>query len=603
MMNRRLCLLIIFSIASWGLSIPSGRIIYSIDPDTDENDRILRRRHDGMLLKLVFSDEFEEDGRSFAAGADDIFEAIEKPDDTNQAIQFYNSSKEYVTTKNGSLVLTTRAVKTSWVTGKSLLSGSKVTETKNYTSGMIQTWNKFCFTGGVLELSIELPGTAESGGLWPAAWLMGNLARASWEKTTMHKWPWSYDRCDGGVSDLKTKQEINACDPNPGYGMHPNQGRGAPEIDIFEVMPGHNMPGLPKPVQAFMSNSLQVSPGVDHSKRPVTGHALTSNDTWYRDLYYDPKRSELNYGFWGQECGPVVDTTVNRIHKYQQDAISVNTFLNESHFSSQHIYRLEWQPGSSEGGGYLEWYLDNEFIFGINGDSMAELTGAMIPTEPMYLILNTAVSHRWGFPEPCDIAHCPVCWRCYDCTNPDCQCSLPDGMKGCKNLPAEMKIDYVRLYQDPKNPAHTLGCSPFSHPTKQYIDAHSSDYAQWRPTPDTLVLPVGPTVVGYVLGVVSLGLIGLGAGWHFCRGRSAFIPIPDSNHLLSSGVISSASGSSISSEINSFAYLGTTSGGGFDSSKSGQSESFRSTLATESGIELGSASFRAGYQQVSETER
>ena len=37
--------------------------------------------------------------------------------------------------------------------------------TKNYTSGMIQSWNKFCFTGGVLELSIKLPGHAFSGGM------------------------------------------------------------------------------------------------------------------------------------------------------------------------------------------------------------------------------------------------------------------------------------------------------------------------------------------------------------------------------------------------------------------------------------------------------
>jgi len=38
------------------------------------------------------------------------------------------------------------------------------TLTKNYTSGMIQSWNKFCFTGGILEMSIELPGEVDSGG-------------------------------------------------------------------------------------------------------------------------------------------------------------------------------------------------------------------------------------------------------------------------------------------------------------------------------------------------------------------------------------------------------------------------------------------------------
>ena len=41
------------------------------------------------------------------------------------------------------------------------------------------TWNKFCFTGGILEVSLQLPGPHNSGGLWPAFWLMGNLAKAT----------------------------------------------------------------------------------------------------------------------------------------------------------------------------------------------------------------------------------------------------------------------------------------------------------------------------------------------------------------------------------------------------------------------------------------
>lgn len=74
-----------------------------------------------------------------------------------------NSSTEYVTTRDGSLVLTTRAVKTSWTEwDKDRLRPQQYT--KNYTSGMIQTWNKFCFTGGVLEMGIDLPGDADSGG-------------------------------------------------------------------------------------------------------------------------------------------------------------------------------------------------------------------------------------------------------------------------------------------------------------------------------------------------------------------------------------------------------------------------------------------------------
>ena len=34
-------------------------------------------------------------------------------------------------------------------------------------------------------------------------------------------------------------------------------------------------------------------------------------------------------------------------------------------------------------------------------------------------------------------------------SNAECQCTLPDGMKNCKNLPAKMEIDFIRLYQVP----------------------------------------------------------------------------------------------------------------------------------------------------------
>jgi beta-glucanase (GH16 family) len=209
--------------------------------------------HDNRKLDLVMSDEFSEDDRSFGGDNDLSFEAIEKPDNSNEALQFYNSSKEYVTTKGGHLVITTRAEKTSWMEWDST-EHRPVQRTKNYTSGMVQSWNKFCFTGGVLEIAINMPGAA---GLWPAAWLMGNLARATFDTSTMYIWPWSYNRCDGSVPDLKAKQEINACDSsggetgssnnrhnnhdddpgrgktNPSNGLHAQHGRGAPEIGTY----------------------------------------------------------------------------------------------------------------------------------------------------------------------------------------------------------------------------------------------------------------------------------------------------------------------------------------------------------------------------------
>ncbi|RYY87742.1 hypothetical protein EON63_03555 [archaeon] len=55
----------------------------------------------------------------------------------------------------------------------------------------------------------------------------------------------------------------------------------------------------------------------------------------------------------------------------------------------------------------------------------------------------------------------------------ECQCALPDGLKGCKNLPAEMKVDYIRLYQDVTDSSHSLGCSTKSFPSSQFIAAHA----------------------------------------------------------------------------------------------------------------------------------
>lgn len=134
-------------------------------------------------------------------------------------------------------------------------------------------------------------------------------------------WPWSYDTC-GVIDHLESRQEINACDESPPSGMHPFQGRGAPEIDIFEVMLGHTMPKKEKPTQAFMSSSLQIAPGIPKMHRPKNGHKLNSSFVWYDGVRIG-ERGSFNDGFWGQECGPEVDPTTH--HKYMEDAISVNT--------------------------------------------------------------------------------------------------------------------------------------------------------------------------------------------------------------------------------------------------------------------------------------
>ena len=84
---------------------------------------------------------------------------------------------------------------------------------RHFKSGMLQSWNKFCFTGGIIEVDVQFPGTIfcpcivviskavgyfqylhilsgrhDVGGLWPAVWMLGNLGRATYEASTNLLW-------------------------------------------------------------------------------------------------------------------------------------------------------------------------------------------------------------------------------------------------------------------------------------------------------------------------------------------------------------------------------------------------------------------------------
>lgn len=138
--------------------------------------------------------------------------------------------------------------------------------------------------------------------------------------------------------------------------------------------------------------------------------------------------------------------------------------LNDSYWKSPHKFRLEWQPGDD---GYVRWYVDDKFRFGIEQAGLDEM-GSKIPQEPSYVIMNTAISTSWGFPNP------P--WGCteYDCKDPEARCGFNAGF--CQSLPAEFSIDYVRVYQNKQDPRQTVGCNPREFPTKKFILAHEYRY-------------------------------------------------------------------------------------------------------------------------------
>lgn len=155
----------------------------------------------------------------------------------------------------------------------------------------------------------------------------------------------------------------------------------------------------------------------------------------------------------------------SREESYQCDAISSIASLEDSFFNSLHTFRLEWQPGKDDG--YIHWYIDGEFKFGIEAASLKE-QGSMIPNEPSSIILNTAISTSWGFPNP------P--WGCtlYDCKDPEGQCGFNPGF--CKSLPASFLVDYIRIYQNKNDSRQTIGCNPRDYPTKKFIEGHAYRY-------------------------------------------------------------------------------------------------------------------------------
>eukprot|EP01052_Picozoa_sp_SAG31_P035315 SAG31_NODE_4244_length_3423_cov_1.807461_2_plen_145_part_00 len=82
--------------------------------------------------------------------------ALQMHPNTMQQVCFYNAS--LADTVNGNLRL--RTTNTS-VVGKFFeRDGTISTFTRPYSSAMLQSWNKFCYTEGVIEMSAQLPGRA-----------------------------------------------------------------------------------------------------------------------------------------------------------------------------------------------------------------------------------------------------------------------------------------------------------------------------------------------------------------------------------------------------------------------------------------------------------
>ncbi|KAK0476644.1 beta-glucan synthesis-associated [Armillaria novae-zelandiae] len=405
-----------------------------IDLDTPREAYTVSSWHDpSRNLQLVFSDEFNTDGRTFYPGDDPYWEAADLHYWGTNNMEWYDPAA--ITTKDGSLVITL---------------SQKETHDLNY-QGMVSTWNKFCFTGGYIETSVLLPGTTNVLGLWPAIWTMGNLGRAGYGASLEGTWPYTYDSCDvgtvanqtvnnepvaatvdgdagkGGVLSYLPGQRLSRCtcpgESHPGP-THPDGtfvGRSAPEIDVFEAQINEHT------LIAQVSQSGQWAP---------FNHAYVWQNTSDNFYVRDPSISQLNTftGNVQQQATSVVTNTDTECYEKTGGCFS--------------IYAFEYKPGYDDG--YITWISSNQIAWsikaaGVGPDSSVEISERPVPTEPMYIIANLGMSTNFG---PVDIEHL--------------------------GFPVHMTIDYIRVYQP--TDSINIGCDPADFPTQAYINEYIEAY-------------------------------------------------------------------------------------------------------------------------------
>ncbi|KAG7095457.1 hypothetical protein E1B28_006198 [Marasmius oreades] len=355
-----------------------------IDVDTPQDAHTYKSFDAGKELQLVFSDEFNVNGRTFYPGDDPYWEAVNLHYWQTNNLEWYDP--EAVTTENGALKITL---------------SRKTTHGMNFQGGMIQTWNKFCFTGGLVVASVVLPGFSNVAGLWPAIWSMGNLGRAGYGASLDGLWPYSYDACDvgtlknqtlngephlatidgdaefGGVLSYLSGQRLSRCtcdgESHPGP-KHPDGsfvGRAAPEIDMFEAQVGTNFDKVGGTLHGEVSQSAQWAPFNYKYEWPENGNTRIVRDS----------SVTVENGY----KGGVYQQATSYVTKTDPECYS----MEGGCFS---IYGFEYKPGYNEG--YISWMSNNRLSWTIKGSGLAadenvKISARPISQEPMVLTISS----------------------------------------------------------------------------------------------------------------------------------------------------------------------------------------------------------------------
>ncbi|KAJ4289161.1 beta-glucan synthesis-associated protein [Kalmusia sp. IMI 367209] len=390
-----------------------------IDPDTPKH-AMEKTGEFGDEYALVFSDEFNDNNRTFYEGDDPYFFAPDLWYGATQDLEWYDP--DAVTTWDGVLELRLDKFKNHGL---------------EFRSGMLNSWNKLCFKGGIFEVSMSLPGPAGVHGLWPGAWTLGNLGRPGYMATTDGTWPYTYQACDVGITPNQSSydgiswlpgQKLPSCTCPGEDHPTPGTGRGAPEIDIAEMSVSYNEEKLPVATQSY-----QVAPF---------------------DIWYYP-----NYEFTSFPDHQLSYTNTYTGGPFQQ-AISATTNLNLDWYDGKAYQRFsfEYVPGDEEGS-HITWKIGSQTMFTLDGRAIGpngNIQARQISQEPMSLILNLGISNSWTW----------INWERLV-------------------FPTVLRVDYIRWYQ--KKGEEMVTCDPPGFETTAYIKEHikaytNPNYTNWDKT-------------------------------------------------------------------------------------------------------------------------
>lgn len=383
-----------------------------IDPDTP-SDVYSKTTRTGETWQLVFSDEFNAEGRTFYDGDDQFWTAPDIHYDATKDLEWYDP--DAATTTEGTLQFTMDAFRNHDLF---------------YRSGMLQSWNKFCFTQGKLEVSARLPNYGNVTGLWPGIWSMGNLGRPGYLATTDGVWPYAYDSCNAGITANQSSpdgisylkgQRLNVCTCDGEDHPNPGTGRGAPEIDGLEGAMDTTL-GV-----GVASQSMQIAP---------------------YDIWYIP-----DYDFI-----EIYNQSITSMNTYTggpfQQAISAVSTLNTSWYQlgdtdGHYFQTYGFEYMNDDDNGYCTWFTGDIPTYTLYATALhpnGNIGWRRISKEPMSIILNLGISNNWAY----------IDWPSI-------------------KFPATMQIDYVRVYQ-PKD-AISVTCDPADYPTYDYIQEHLNAYS------------------------------------------------------------------------------------------------------------------------------